>query len=118
MKTRMQILTNLREHNLIEGGGVEDDGLAAQLTYEGIVNVLRVIVSWGGGWDHVSVSLENRCPDWDEICFAKDIFFHPNECVIQYHPPKSDYVNNHPYCLHLWRPQNESVPMPPKSFVG
>lgn len=118
MKTRAQILVNLREHTIIDGGGEEDDGVAAQLTHTGVVNKLRIIASWGGGWDHVSVSLVNRCPKWDEMCFVKDFFFHPDECVIQYHPSKSNYVNNHPYCLHLWRPQNADVPIPPKSYVG
>ena len=40
-----------------------------------------------------------------------------DETVVQYHPPKSDYVNNHPYCLHLWRPHSQEIPRPPKIFV-
>lgn len=76
-----------------------------------------VVFSWGGGWDHVSVSFRNKTPTWDEMCIVKDIFFHENECVIQYHPPKSEYVNNHPHTLHLWKPQNGTIPMPPKIFV-
>lgn len=81
-----------------------------------------VIASDGGGWDHVSVSPCNRkrqsCPTWDEMCAIKDMFFEPEETVVQYHPPKSDYVNNHPYCLHLWRPQDKEMPRPPAIFVG
>ncbi|MCX7772945.1 MAG: hypothetical protein N2376_07530 [Clostridia bacterium] len=76
-----------------------------------------VIFSFGGGWDHVSVSYSNRCPTWEEMSYIKDAFFGPDECVVQYHPAKSEYVNLHPYCLHLWRPQNEAIPMPPKEFV-
>ena len=79
------------------------------------------IASNGGGWDHVSVSPCNRkrqtCPTWDEMCAIKDMFFEPEETVIQYHPPKSDYVNNHPYCLHLWRPTTQEIPRPPVIFV-
>lgn len=78
---------------------------------------LAVVFSWGGGWDHISVSHRNRTPTWDEMCMVKDIFFDEEECVVQYHPPKSHYVNNHPYCLHLWKPQNHEIIMPPKVFV-
>ena len=82
----------------------------------------RVIASNGGGWDHVSVSPCNTkrqsCPTWDEMCTIKDLFFDPEETVVQYHPPKSDYVNMHPYCLHLWRPHATEIPRPPSIFVG
>lgn len=81
-----------------------------------------VIASNGAGWEHVSVSPHNRkqgsCPTWDEMCAIKDMFFEPEETVIQYHPPKSDYVNNHPYCLHLWRPIGQEIPRPPSIMVG
>lgn len=79
----------------------------------------KCIASDGGGWDHVSVSPWNqkRCPTWEEMCAIKDMFFEPEETVIQYHPPHSEYVNNHPYCLHLWRPTDQEIPRPPKQFV-
>lgn len=67
---------------------------------------LRVVASNGVGWDHVSVSLPTRCPTWEEMCWVKDKFFEPEEVVMQLHPARSQYVNNMPYCLHLWRPQN------------
>lgn len=79
---------------------------------------LAVIASDGEGWDHVSVSLPNRTPNWDEMCHIKDLFWDESECVVQYHPPKADYVNNHPYTLHLWKPQNADVPRPPSILVG
>lgn len=81
-----------------------------------------VVASNGGGWEHVSVSPCNRkrqtCPTWDEMCAIKDMFFEEEETVVQYHPPKSDYVNMHPYCLHLWRPIGREIPRPPSIFVG
>lgn len=36
---------------------------------------MAIIASWAGGWEHVSVSLRNRCPTWDEMCLVKDIFW-------------------------------------------
>ncbi len=80
--------------------------------------VLRVIASDGGGWEHISVSLVNRCPTWEEMCDMKALFWGPEDCVVQYHPPASDYVNCHPFTLHLWRPVGASFPMPPSWMVG
>ena len=78
---------------------------------------LAVIFSNGGGWNHVSVSHRNKTPSWEEMCMVKDIFFHKDEVAIQYHPKEEDYINNHPYTLHIWQPQNETIPTPPKEFV-
>ncbi len=80
--------------------------------------VLAVQVSDGGGWDHVSASLFDRCPTWEEMCRVKDLFFDPEEVVVQYHPAASTYVNNHPHCLHLFRPQAVALPTPPAIMVG
>lgn len=79
---------------------------------------LIVIASDGMGWEHVSVSLRDRTPTWDEMCYVKLLFWGDEDCVIQYHPPKSEYINNHPYCLHLWRPVGLSFPAPPTILVG
>lgn len=78
------------------------------------------IVSSGMGWDHVSVSIptERRTPTWEEMCYIKHVFFKDDEVVVQYHPAKSDYVNNHEYCLHLWRCQNVEFPTPHPIMVG
>lgn len=89
-----------------------------QFTFDGVE--LRCIVSDQKGWDHVSVSVanEDRCPTWAEMCHVKELFWSPEEAVIQYHPRKSEYVNNHPNVLHLWRPQNDPIPEPPAEMVG
>ncbi len=80
--------------------------------------MLVVIASDGMGWEHVSVSLRQRCPTWDEMCFIKSWFWSDEDCVVQYHPPKGEYVNNHNFCLHLWRPIEASLPSPPHELVG
>lgn len=79
-----------------------------------------VIWSNGGGWEHVSVSpfKKSYIPTWDEMCSLKDMFFHDDEVVVQYHPAKSEYVNNVPNCLHLWRPIDQQMPTPPSIMVG
>ena len=77
-----------------------------------------VQASDGAGWEHISVSLETRCPVWPEMCFIKDLFWAEDEVVIQYHPAKRDYVNNHAFCLHLWKPIGVELPQPPTNLVG
>ncbi len=72
----------------------------------------------GINWEHVSVSLQNRCPNWEEMCFVKDLFGAPEECVMQFHPPRSRYVNNHQFCLHLWKPTDQEIPLPPEIAIG
>lgn len=81
---------------------------------------LAVIASGpdGTGWEHVSVSTRHRPPNWQEMVFVKDLFWQPEECVMQLHPPRSQYVNCHPYCLHLWRPIDVAIPQPPSILVG
>ena len=52
------------------------------------------------------------------MCYVKGLFWEDHECVMQLHPPKSDYVNNHPYCLHMWRPLDVEIPRPDAFMVG
>jgi hypothetical protein len=83
---------------------------------------LFCIVSDGMGWEHVSVHVLDgkmlHTPTWSEMCYVKDLFWDAEDMVIQYHPRKSDYVNNHPHTLHLWRPTDQTVPNPPSILVG
>ena len=69
-------------------------------------------------WEHVSISRKTRCPNWIEMCFIKDLFWSEEETVIQYHPPKSQYINEHSFVLHLWKPKKIKIPLPPSILVG
>lgn len=79
---------------------------------------LRVIASSGEGWDHISVSRQNRCPNWPEMEHIKRLFFRDDETAMQLHVPPSDHINVHPFCLHLWRPHGVEIPRPPGWMVG
>ena len=84
---------------------------------------MLVVVSSGTGkhaegWEHVSVSADGRCPTWDEMCWVKDLFWDKHETVVQYHPAESEYVDFHPHVLHMWRPLEMTIPVPPMIFVG
>jgi len=72
----------------------------------------------GPPWEHVSVSLQHRCPSWNEMAYVKDLFWEDWETVIQFHPPKEHYVNAHPHCLHLWKPLGFEIPLPPRGTLA
>lgn len=81
---------------------------------------IKVIASDGEGWRHVSVSIHKSSlpPSWSVMCQVKDIFFGKDEWVVQFHPSETEYVNNHPGCLHLWQPTSQPFPTPPAILVG
>lgn len=99
--------------------GTEGNGLG------GVFNIpldkgryLRCIASSGVGWDHVSVSLPHRCPTWEEMERVKRMFFKETETAMQLHVPPSDHISVHPYCLHIWRPTETEIPLPPSWTVA
>ena len=79
---------------------------------------LRIIASNGEGWDHVSVSRANHCPNWTEMSHIAQLFFKDDETAMQLHVPRSEHLNLHPHCLHWWRPHDGSIPKPPSYFVA
>ena len=104
-----------RHDSGIEGAYVVDSPFGAAL--------LRMIASSSAeleseGWEHVSVSVFNRCPVWDEMQWVKEQFWHGHEVCFQLHPDKKNYKNIHPFCLHIWRHTKFPVPTPPNIFVG
>ena len=115
---------HLKNHRIIRGPLASNSGFGmtgAFLFTSPIDNVEMVVISDDGiqsQWEHVSVSRKKRCPNWPEMCFIKDLFWDEEEMVIQYHPPKSEYVNMHPNVLHMWRPKKKKIIAPPSILVG
>jgi hypothetical protein len=68
-------------------------------------------------WEHVSVSRHDRPPTWAEMDKVKRLFWKDDEAVMQLHVPRSQHINVHPNCLHLWRPIEMPIPLPPKVAV-
>lgn len=113
----MKLFEDIKKNQKLEIINTSIDGGAGILHMTGLRHC-TVIWSFGGGWEHVSVCPRNRLPDWDEMCQIKDMFWDEDECVVQYHPPKSEYVNNMRNCLHLWKPVGIEMPIPPSIMVG
>jgi hypothetical protein len=85
--------------------------------------VLRIIACDGidkesEGFEHVSVSLRDRTPTWEEMAWVKDQFWMPEEVCFQLHPAHSEYVSCHPHCLHIWRHRIFTLPLPSTKLVG
>lgn len=75
-------------------------------------SLFQVIASTQLGWEHVSISNDERCPTFSEMVAIKEMFFNSGEIAFQIHPKKENYVNFHENCLHLWRPTKTNVPVP------
>lgn len=80
---------------------------------------VQIICSTGGGWEHVSVRpmRKQRTLTWEEMCYVKWLCWREDEWVVQFHPAKSDYVNNDPCVLHMWKSLEVEFPVPDKSYV-
>lgn len=78
-------------------------------------------------WEHVSVvakykkqngKVRERMPSWDEMSMIKDAFWEDTEAAMQLHVPAAMHINCHPFCLHIWKPADQEIPLPPPILVG
>lgn len=70
----------------------------------------------GTWWLHISISHKHRVPTYSEIKEVKSVFIGPNRKGIMVFPQESNYVNIHPYCLHLFSPLGRD-PLPEFSRI-
>lgn len=56
----------------------------------------------GKRWVHLSCAYPSRLPTWTELTMIRDVLLGAHAKTIQVLAPKSEHVNIHPYCLHLW----------------
>lgn len=104
--------------NLFIEAEAENDGIGGKYYDKYSGKFLNFIFSYQMDWEHLSVSMPNKTPSWDQMCMMKNIFWNEDEACAEYHPKKEDYVNNHKHCLHIWKPTNEVLPLPPSILVG
>jgi len=70
------------------------------------------------GWEHVSVSCADRVPTWEEMSHIKALFWSDGETVVQFHPRRDQYVNEMPFCLHLWKRSGTEYQLPQKGLLS
>lgn len=71
----------------------------------------------GRVWLHVSVAHQSRMPSWQELVDVKEWLFGFDRYAAQIVPPRSEYVNKHPFCLHLFTPADGPWPLPDFTVV-
>ena len=65
-------------------------------------NGLKVLVSNDHGRWHMSISRDDRIPNWHEIKSARERFLPIGKHFVMALPPPQHYVNVHPFTLHPW----------------
>lgn len=83
---------------------------------------LTVIVSCciesdGKHWVHLSVSRKKQMPSWAEFNRVKGIFLGEEALAVQVFAPRTEWVNDHDYCLHLYQCLDER-PVPDFRKLG
>lgn len=56
----------------------------------------------GKRWVHLSVARPDRLPSYHELVAVKETFIGAERKAISVFAPRSEHVNIHEYCLHLW----------------
>lgn len=81
---------------------------------------LFVIASVSAGWEHVQVVTPGRrfSPSWTEMKAVREALWDPTDTVVQIHPPADQQVSMRDNALHLWRPQDFDIKLPPRFLVG
>lgn len=110
---KLQILTQLNK----------DDIIQIRAYYTDPVTVKRYWCKFtkAYGWEHLAISPQpqrGKVPEWTVMCKVKEIFWDDEECCIEYHPRKSEYINNNETCLHIWKPLEAEIPEPPSILLG
>ena len=121
-------LQKIEEARITSGAGSynssREDGMNGAFLFIHGSKRLACIASDQGGWEHVSVTDQTTrrshliCPIWQDMTFIKRRFWDDEETVVEFHVPMSEWINEHPGCLHLWKPVGVEIPRPPALFVG
>ncbi len=63
-------------------------------------------------WMHISLSYPNKLPKWKEVVECKELFGCQETLAVQVIPPRSEYVNYHPFCLNIFVLLDGERPLP------
>lgn len=62
-------------------------------------------------WLHVSCAHASKLPSWADLREVKTVFCGPQRLALSIMPSEAEYVNIHPYVLHLWCPlEHDPIP--------
>ena len=141
---KSKIPTFLDEHRITEGewGSPRGSGMSGAyfvpyskktflqiLASDGDPELWKAAELPGDPWEHVSVLVfkpsdgnspyveAKRTPNWAEMDWVKRLFWEDTETAMQLHVPRSRHVNNNDFVLHIWKPRDKAIPLPPNSTV-
>jgi hypothetical protein len=78
------------------------DGLKYVQAFTGLSLIISGELHDSRRWIHLSLAHKDRMPTWTELVDIKEIFIGRDDTSIQVIPPRKQYVNIHPFCLHLF----------------
>jgi hypothetical protein len=79
------------------------DGIHYVQSISGLSLIVSGDTEWDGRrWIHMSIACPWRMPTWMELVAAKEMVIGRDAYAVQVIPPRNEYVNQHPYCLHLF----------------
>lgn len=81
-------------HGPFGGQVYEHNGLSVMISVDEMKD--------GKRWLHLSAARRSRLPSWEELVVVKNLFIGLERPAYQVLPKQSEYVNLHPYALHLW----------------
>ncbi len=86
-------------------GPIIDNRIGSPLWRIGDLQILATVQpdTAGTPWYHVSYSLADKTPTHEQTCLVRAAMFKPTAVVVAVFPPVDEYVNLHPFCLHLWQ---------------
>lgn len=81
----------------------KEDGFAYRSKSKGLVVIQSLAKEQDGNyWIHTSYSRRSRVPDYNDTLFIKNHFVGEDTKAIMVFPRKTEHVNFHPFCLHLY----------------
>ena len=80
------------------------DGFAAATPGRKFTLIVSIARYDGLPWLHASMAGPGRVPTWQEMADLKAWVVGSEGIAYQVMPPTSEYVNDHPFVLHLWAP--------------
>lgn len=109
---------------------IRDNPQPYSLAFLNSQRTLKVIISYadhsdGKRWVHLSVSARDlqdvlgnhsnpvgRVPTWDELVEVKEAFLGADSKAVMVLPPRSEWVNIHPFVHHMWMCVESENPLP------
>ena len=104
---KFRLQRGIRASMRISVGALGNNGVF-QVRTENIRRAITVVAWDKEGWEHVSASLPDRFPTWQELAEVKAQFWGERDLVVQVMPTSYAPRCDADYSLHLWRKKDDN----------